>query len=148
MSGFRLRTATRNDREFCWWLLQQTMKPYIAATWGWNDAEQLTRFEAEFDPASRQIVEFDGRAIGVLHANYGSDPVRVLNLQICPAFQGRGIGTRVIREVILRANGRAVWLQVLKDNPAKAFYERHGFRVSKENATHREMILEPMHPIG
>src|SRR5690606_36803103 len=72
MSGFRLRTATWNDREFCWWLMQQTMKPYIAATWGWNDAEQLIRFEAEFDPASRQIVEFDGRAIGVLPSNYGS----------------------------------------------------------------------------
>lgn len=115
------------------------MKPYVAATWGWDEADQFARFEAGFDPGTRQIIEVDGDPVGVLQVDLASTPVRLINLQIAPPCQRRGLGSAVIRSVLHRAEGRAVWLRVLKVNPARHLYERMGFGVTGETATHWQM---------
>lgn len=140
---FQLRPATESDRQFCWQLLRETMKPHVRATWGWDDKDQLARFDAGFEPSSRQVVEFDGRPVGILQVDFSSTPVRLHNMQIAPPFQGRGIGTGLIRTVLAQAGMRPVWLQVLKVNPARGLYERTGFRIAGETTTHWQMIYEP-----
>lgn len=45
--------------------------------------------------------------------------------------------------VIREAGARPVWLQVLKVNPARALYERLGFRVVGQSDTHWHMLREP-----
>jgi ribosomal protein S18 acetylase RimI-like enzyme len=58
-----------------------------------------------------------------------------------PAYQGRGIGTTLIRRLQQRARkeGVPVTLQVFKVNPARALYERLGFKVTGETDTHCRM---------
>lgn len=140
---FRIRPATGADLPLCWQLHQDTLKPYVAATWGWKQAVQLARFEAGFDPGVRQIIEIEGRPSGVLQVDYATTPVRLFNMQITPPFQRRGLGTEIVRNIIEQANGRAVWLQVLKVNPARRLYERMGFRITEETATHFQMLYAP-----
>lgn len=55
-----------------------------------------------------------------------------------PAYQRRGIGAAILRDVIAeaRAGGHAVALRVLKVNPARRLYERLGFAVVGESDTH------------
>lgn len=64
--------------------------------------------------------------------------VEVLEIQIDPEFQGRGLGTAVLTDTLGQAHqtGFSVRLQVLLKNRAKALYERLGFVVTGETGTH------------
>ena len=135
-----LRQATEVDRELFWQLLVQSMRPYVEATWGWHDADQRERFAAAFDPAACQVIELDGAAVGGLRVDYDTTPVRLLTIQIFPQFQCRGLGSAIITGILQQVAGRPVWLQVLKVNPAKALYERLGFRVTHETETHWHLM--------
>lgn len=138
-----IRQATAEDRELFWLLLVETMRPYVEATWGWDHLDQRKRFTATFDSAACQVIELDGVAAGGLRVDYRTTPVRLLNIQILPQFQRQGIGSVIITSVLQQAGGRPVWLQVLKVNPAKALYERLGFRVTGETETHWQLVHEP-----
>ncbi|TBR13234.1 MAG: N-acetyltransferase [Lysobacter sp.] len=137
------RPATEADRAFCWRLFQQTMRPFVQATWGWDEAEQHARFDAAFDPSARRIIEWRGAPIGLLHVDLTGTPVRLLNLQIAPVFQHQGHGSAIITALAREAGHRPLWLQVLKVNPARSFYERAGFRMYGETDTHWQMLRDP-----
>ena len=61
-----------------------------------------------------------------------------MQIQVVPAWQGRGVGRQVIAQILSEAHGNSVpvWLSVLKVNPARMLYERLGFTVvaTKENS--------------
>jgi len=134
------RQATNLDGPFCWHLHKLSMRAYVEATWGWDEADQVRRFEASFRPAAVQIVELDDEPIGMLSVDTQAVPIDILSLEILPAFQRRGYGTAVIQEILRAAAGQPVRLQVLKVNPARSLYERIGFVVSGETETHWQML--------
>jgi GNAT superfamily N-acetyltransferase len=97
--------------------------------------------------AGRQVIGYYSLAAGsVLHGvatgqarRNMPNPVPVVllgRLAIDRAWQGRGIGADLLRDAVLRALSagetigvRAILVHAISD-AAKAFYERHGFRVS------------------
>src|SRR5690606_9976246 len=116
------------------------MRPYVEATWGWDEADQLARFVASFEPSLRQIIELGDQPIGVLQMDSAGSPVRLLNIQLLPAFQRQGHGSALIGTLLSQAGQRPVWLQVLKASPAKSLYQRLGFRVIGHTDTHWQML--------
>ncbi len=52
-----------------------------------------------------------------------------MDIALLPEHRGRGIGTRLVQDVLdeARASGRSVSLHVEETNPAKRLYERMGF---------------------
>ncbi len=56
------------------------------------------------------------------------------HIQICPEFQGKGIGTLILKQLLCEAKNASatVVLNVLDVNPSKQLYERLGFRVIEE----------------
>jgi ribosomal protein S18 acetylase RimI-like enzyme len=145
VSDITLRPASRDDYDFLWALLVDTMRPYVEATWGWDEAYQRARFRDHFDPSRQDIVLVDGIAAGVFRVERREDCTFLSNIGITPAYQGRGIGTRLIQDLLDegQARGVTVKLQVLKVNPARSLYERLGFFVVGESETHWEMRWEP-----
>lgn len=138
-----LRQATPQDKDFCWNLHRQTMREYVDATWGWNEADQAQRFAAAFDPSGTLIMALDALPVGWLVVDQSRVPVRICSLEISPAHQNKGHGTAVISRILGLAADKPVWLQVLKVNPAKALYQRLGFAVVGETSTHWQMLREP-----
>ena len=70
------------------------------------------------------------------------------NIQVHPNFQGRGLGTAVIRAEC-RSTQRTVRLGVLVTNPkAEALYQRLGFVVTEKTDTHHFMQLEKLSTCG
>lgn len=138
-----LRPATPDEKEFCRELHWRTMRAYVEAIWGWNEAEQSQRFESAFDPSRTQIIEHDGQAIGMLVVDRAADPVKLMSIEIAPGYQNRGYGSAVIGRIVREAKNQAVWLQVLKVNRAKGLYERLGFVVVGETPTHWQMLRDP-----
>ena len=70
-----------------------------------------------------------------------SDCWKLVQFQLLPQYQGRGIGTKLLEELIAdaQANRVAITLSVLKVNPARSLYQRLGFRVTADNERSYEM---------
>jgi ribosomal protein S18 acetylase RimI-like enzyme len=141
--NLRLRPAPIGDQAFLWGLHRATMHSYVDQTWGWDEDDQRRRFLDDFDPATCQIILLRGQPIGVIETQKHEDIVGLASLEIAPEWQGKGIGTRLIRSVIERASPRPVVLQVLRVNPARRLYERLGFVVTAETEVHYVMKRTP-----
>jgi ribosomal protein S18 acetylase RimI-like enzyme len=149
--GLLLRPAKDDDRSFLYDLHRLAMREYVDATWGWSEPEQEERFRRAFDPRSIQIVVQEGRDIGALTVIRAPDELVLGNIEILPALQGKGIGSRVVRVLLAEADASRIplRLQVLKTNPrARSLYERLGLRVVSETVTHDVMRTDPAHPPG
>lgn len=88
-----------------------------------------------FRPEYAQAVMEDGVCAGVaLGCEVAPDTGFILQVAVRPAFRGAGMGAELVRELAaaFRANGlRQVALGVSVSNPARALYERLGFRGRK-----------------
>jgi ribosomal protein S18 acetylase RimI-like enzyme len=142
-----LRPATPADRDFLFALHEAAMRPYVDATWDWNDAEQEHMFDQNFDPANQQIIRLDGTDAGMLAIEESDEEIWLALIEIHPRFQGRSLGTEIIRSVLDRgaAAGKPVTLRVLRTNPrAQSLYERLGFRSFREIDTDTYLRADPV----
>jgi ribosomal protein S18 acetylase RimI-like enzyme len=144
-----LRPTTADDRDFLFALHRAAMRPYVDATWGWDDAEQARMFDQNFDPASHEIVRLDGVDAGMLAVEETDEEIWLAVIEIHPRFQRRGLGTEIIQSVLDRgaAAGKPVTLRVLHTNPrARSLYERLGFQAFREIETHAYLRAD-CHPV-
>jgi ribosomal protein S18 acetylase RimI-like enzyme len=140
-AAYTLRQATTADYNFLWQLHVATMREYVAMTWGWDEDKQADYFRAHFNPAGSQIIVVDGQEAGILAVERRPGEIFLSTIEILPAWQGQGLGTAVLGDLLAEAarERRAIRLQVLKVNPARRLYERLGFAVTGETATHDQL---------
>ena len=118
------------------------MQPYVERVWGWDEEYQERRFRQGYDHTETQVVLVDGRAVGLLRVSERESAVFIDQVEIVPDYQGQGIGTSLINNLLAR--GRRVELGVLKVNvDARRLYERLSFRVIGDTETHCHMRAEP-----
>lgn len=102
------------------------------------------------------VAEQDGRSIGAVWARcftadapgYGfiAPTVPELSLAVAAAHRGEGVGTALLRALLLEAHGRGIEclsLSVERDNPSVALYERFGFVRSHSVGNAWTMVVEP-----
>jgi ribosomal protein S18 acetylase RimI-like enzyme len=130
----QLRPVNTADLPFLINLRRLTMGPHLeAAGIELDEQEMLARIHSHFD--SGQIIESAGEAIGLLKVVRETRTWTVVQVQILPAWQNQGVGTRLVAETIADASkfGAEVVLSVLKVNKARRLYERLGFSVISES---------------
>lgn len=141
-----LRTISDADYLWLWSLKRETMRTYVEQTWGkWDDDWQAERFRQNFRPDHVQVIVLDGHDAGLLHVVRSAEEIRLVNIQVSPEFQNRGLGTEVMHALLAEARREKLplRLQVLKVNPARRLYERIGFAVVAETETHYQMRWTP-----
>lgn len=133
-----LRPAKKSDYNFIYHLKSVCLKEYVSATWDWNEEFQQSLIAEHFDPKEIQVIIFDGQDIGQLSLEDQGKSLFLAGIYILPAFQGRGIGSAILQDLLLNARSRQLLLclRVLKVNPARNLYERLGFQLIGENETH------------
>jgi ribosomal protein S18 acetylase RimI-like enzyme len=139
ISLWRLRPARPDDRDFLFGLNEATMREHVERVWGWDAAAQVAFFEDRFQPDAWQVIEAEGEDIGVLIVEETDDAIYLAEIQILPGWQGRGIGSSIVRSLMNEASAsmKPFTLRVLHVNErARAFYQRLGFRPFKEIDTH------------
>ena len=120
-------------------------KRSIAETWDWNEDEQRDFYHREFSLDNAYVIVFKEKNVGWFVNRRTSEGQELHQVYILPEYQGRGIGTHLISEVIAEAEREAlpVSLQVLKSNHrAKQLYDRLGFKVYGETEPHFLMRKE------
>jgi len=86
-----------------------------------------------------QIIQAGGQDVGVLIVKENDEELYLAEIEIVPEWQGRGIGSSVLRSLMEDAVARQtpLTLRVLHLNErARALYERLGFRPFREIETH------------
>jgi GNAT superfamily N-acetyltransferase len=130
-----LRAAQPDDFIFCRQLYYETMRWIIERLFGWDQAREDASFAKQFKLDEVEIIIVDGRDVGWLQTQRDADAIILGQLYVSPTLQRRRIGTRVLQTVVERAHRdrKSVTLAVVKINPARQFYERHGFRATHED---------------
>lgn len=137
------RHAISGDKDFLWKLKVASMRQYVEAVYGWDDTIQYGFFEKNFRPEGIQVIQYDGKDIGMFEYTERTEDWFLARIEIIPSFQGKGIGTTVIQQIIghISNTGKPLRLQVFKINPAQKLYERIGFIRTGETQTHITMEL-------
>ena len=136
-SGYELVPA--NDDEFDALLasFRAAFGDLVDRTHGpWTDQQWRTEFADDIARGNTQVVKVDSTIVGFVDfdcAN-GAD-VHVTTIAIAPGHQRKGIGTHIMRDLMERTKGQLT-LQVVRGNSAKVWYDRLGFSLREETATH------------
>jgi len=139
-----LRPATEDDLPFLLALRKATMTEHLRRAGARDDDEHhLARIRHRFEDA--HIVWADGRPAGLFKASREAADWRVVQIQIAPAFQGQGLGRRLLSALLEQADARgaSVTLSVLQGNPARRLYESLGFTPVEEKEQETEMRYRP-----
>ncbi|QNE23255.1 GNAT family N-acetyltransferase [Kribbella qitaiheensis] len=108
------------------------------------DLERLGRYDEHrvrqrlrdsFSTQYSSIIEIDGELAGCVTLRPADDGLLLEHFYVAPAFQGRGLGSTVLRTLLDQSDAQnmAVRLNVLQGSPARHLYERHGFTLDSED---------------
>lgn len=137
---FTLRAAQEADVPFLLRLRETAMDPHHRAAGVFQTpAEMEERVRSHWDEA--RVIEVEGEPVGLWKLWRQPEVWWILQVQLMPDHQGRGIGAALIRELIEEARAARVVLKlkVLKINPALRLYERLGFVIVGEDEHGWEM---------
>jgi ribosomal protein S18 acetylase RimI-like enzyme len=129
-----LRTATSADRDFVEGVYFKTQRWIIEALFGWRgDDLERANFAETYDEAHTQIITVDGSGAGWITVQRTGD-IHLDSIYLTPERQRKGIGTALIRDLIVEAttSGTVLKLSTAAINPARRLYERLGFVVVSE----------------
>jgi GNAT superfamily N-acetyltransferase len=139
MNNLTLRKAGPDDSAFAYCTKRAAFKEYVDKVWGWREDEQRKLHEKRFAAQDFRVVTLAGADVGIMAVVVAPDCVKVNQLFLLPAYQGKGIGSACMLLIMEEARrlGLPVRLRVLKVNPrALAFYRRLGFTCTGETETH------------
>ena len=93
-------------------------------------AAQHTHYHANYPDASYDLIADGEEVLGRLYVLRGETVWQVIDIALLPGHRGRGIGTRLLTELLGEAAqaGKRVQIYVERFNPARHLYDRLGFR--------------------
>jgi ribosomal protein S18 acetylase RimI-like enzyme len=136
---YSLRNVAGDDYDFLYRLNKTVMKKYEDEAGGWDEEYQKKYFDEHFILSNYRIITMDGKDIGAVSIEEQESSVHICEIQILPLYQGRGIGTCIIKDIIndTKSKGMFVSLGVPKTNlRARKLYERVGLLVEGETKNH------------
>ena len=132
------------DYEFVYEVKKNAYKKYVEECWGeWIEEDQRTYFEKFIrDVRNNAFIIMNGtEKIGFYNGEVTkSGNYEIGNICIIPEYQGKGIGTKILKEKLEENKGRDIEIQYFKQNPVGTLYERLGFVPNGETRYHYQMI--------
>jgi len=129
-----LQQGKAEHYDFALRLFLLTMRPYMLQLGVWDEQEQRSSFTTHWKLEEVRIISVDGNDAGWLQVTELPAEIRLQKFFILPQYQRSGIGSEVLSKLLAtwRPTGKKIVLRVLKNNPARRFYERLGFTVIAE----------------
>lgn len=133
------RLALASDTEFARAVHHQAYREVAERQFGpWDERAQDGFFAADWASGQFEVMACDDVPCGYVCVEQQEDCVFVRELVLLPRFQGRGIGSEVLRGVTERArrSGVPVRLGTCHMNRAADLYRRLGFRETGRTDLH------------
>ena len=133
-----------NYKEFVYQTKKKAYKKYVEECWGsWVEEDQRKYYENFIKNVEKDtwIIQLNGIDIGFYNGMTLDDgSYEIGNICIIPEYQGKGIGTQVLKDIIELHKEQDIHIQYFKQNPVCALYERLGFISNGETQFHYQMI--------
>lgn len=144
MNNYKLIKYTNDFYEFVYEVKKNAYIKYVEQIWGpWNEEDQRKYFENFINTYkdSSYIIELNGEHIGFYNDELLEDNTyEIGNICIIPSYQGKGIGTQILKDILDKNKDKDIIIQYFKQNPVGKLYERLGFKPYKEKDYHYVMI--------
>lgn len=141
---YKLKDYKNEDYNFIYDIKKISYKKYVEEYYGeWIEKQQLEMFDKYLSMSAKNIklIEVQGETIGFLEGFENlSGEYEIGNICILPKFQGQGIGSVILKDILFKYKNKNVYLRVFKSNPAQNLYKRLGFEIIEETRTHFNMI--------
>ena len=138
--GYFLKDACICDKHFIYQTKKDSIKKYVELIWGWDEEYQIKSFEKDFFLLSNfKVIYSIDKKIGFLEINETDKLINITEIHINPEFQRRGIGSKIINEIIYEAKekNKKIALGCFKKNHgAVKLYIKLGFKIIEETETH------------
>jgi len=153
-----LKPAGHGDTELLYRIYASTREEELAAVpWDRAAKEAFLRmqfnaqdsyYHAQWPDASYDLIVGDDEPLGRLYVERGEDVWQVLDIALLPEHRGKGIGTRLLSDILSEADAAAkpVQIYVERFNPARHLYDRLGFEPVEEQEVYILMERAPGQP--
>lgn len=139
-----LRKYTNNDYKFVYEVKKNAYKKYVEECWGeWEEETQQKYFKNFINQVkdNAYIIQYDNNDIGFYNGEIlKNGNYEIGNICIIPEYQGKGIGTNILKYMLEKYSDTNIEIQYFKQNPVGNLYERLGFEKSGETDFHYQMI--------
>jgi ribosomal protein S18 acetylase RimI-like enzyme len=99
-------------------------------------AAQQQHYRSRYPTADHHIILADNVPVGRLYVARLDEQIRIADLALLPEARGRGIGTKIIKDLMAEAaaQGKPVRIYVESFNPSLRLFERLGFsKISEQD---------------
>jgi ribosomal protein S18 acetylase RimI-like enzyme len=141
-----LRPATKNDTDFARSVHHRAYRDVVVTQFGdWDENTQDKFFATGWAKPGHEIVMVDNVPCGYVRYEKTPAEIKAYELVLLPEFQGRGIGSALLKMVLAEgaAKNVPIALQVLRENRASKLYSRLGFKDVSQTDTHILMKWTP-----
>ena len=140
---YKLIKITEKDYNFIYELKKNAYIKYVDEIWGWNEEFQKQKYH-EFIKKYKEytyLINLDNKDVGFYNDEYlDNGDYEVCNICIIPEYQGKGIGTKILKDVLEKNKDKNIHIQYFKQNPVGELYARLGFEPNGETKYHYQMI--------
>ena len=144
MGNYILRKYENTDYEFVYEVKKNAYKKYVEQCWGkWDDLDQKNRFKESMEKTFDRtyIIMVNDERIGFYQGQVVNERTYYIeNICIIPKYQGKGIGTEILKSVINEYSDKNIEIQYFKQNPVGNLYKKLGFEPNGETEFHYQMI--------
>lgn len=144
MYNIKLKNYTTEYYEFVYEVKKEAYKNYVEECWGaWDDNAQREYFKKFIDTYkdTSYIIELDSVDIGFYNDEELEDgSYEIGNICIIPEYQGKGIGTQILADILEKHKNQDIKIQYFKQNPVGKLYSKLGFVPNGETKFHYQMI--------
>jgi ribosomal protein S18 acetylase RimI-like enzyme len=149
------RPIKDKDREFLYLLYASTRMGELGPTgWSQEEKDKFLRQQFEFQhieymknykEARFDIIVYDGEPAGRLYVDRREDDIRIIDIALFPHFRRKGIGSKIMNDLVAEADEKQVSLSlhVEMNNLAMGLYERLGFERGELNGIYYFMSRPP-----
>jgi|ERR1051326_3988850 ribosomal protein S18 acetylase RimI-like enzyme len=156
MNRIAKRPATAEDAAFLFALFREVRGPEFAAA-GLAPAQldmllemqfraQAAGYSAQYPDAEHSIILADGVPAGRIWVQRSPEEFLLVDISMLGACRNRGIGSALLRELVVEARAAGVPLRssVAVTNPASLrFHQRLGFTIAAQDEVYYDLVAAP-----
>lgn len=140
---YKLKKYSDDYYNFVYEVKKEAYKKYVEENFGeWNEEVQKEYFDKFINNVKENayIIEYENQDIGFYNGEVlENGDYEIGNICIIPEYQGKGIGTKILKDIIKQNMERNIKLQYFKQNPVGNLYQRLGFVLVGESEYHYQM---------